>query len=131
MPFIRVTTFGQILDEDQITCIQEVTTDLMVRVMRKPLGGISVLVEAIERGGWSIAGEKISVGAHVESTIGIDTNTSEEKSTFMSEMMAMLKSVLGPSLNDETYISFHEFSHDSYGRGGISRFQREEAGTYR
>ncbi len=40
-------------------------------------------------------------------------------------MMRLLKTVLGKELRDETYITFHQFDHDSYGRGGLTRTERE------
>jgi 4-oxalocrotonate tautomerase len=89
----------------------------MTVVMRKPLEGTSVLVEQITRGGWSIAGTPVKLTAQVEATIGLGTNTSDEKARFLAEMMKLLRDVLGPQLRDETYITIHEFNHDSYGEG--------------
>jgi len=43
----------------------------------------------------------------------------------MSEMMNLLRDVLGRDLRDETYITLHEFNHESYGRGGLTRAERE------
>jgi phenylpyruvate tautomerase PptA (4-oxalocrotonate tautomerase family) len=39
--------------------------------------------------------------------------------------MRLLRSVLGTELREETYITFHEFDHSSYGRGGLTRAERE------
>jgi phenylpyruvate tautomerase PptA (4-oxalocrotonate tautomerase family) len=125
MPFIRITTFGKTLTAEQVNRLQQGTTELMVTVMRKPIEGTAVLVEQIDRGGWSIAGKSVEVAAQVEATIGSSTNTSDEKAHFMADMMKLLRSVLGKELRDETYITFHQFDHDSYGRGGITRSQRE------
>jgi len=80
---------------------------------------------ADRRGGWSIAGTAVSIGARVEATIGLGTNTPDEKARFMSEMMNLLRDVLGQEPRDETYITFHEFNHESYGRGGLTRAERE------
>jgi 4-oxalocrotonate tautomerase len=125
MPFIRITVFGPTLALEQIRRLQQGTTDLMTSVMRKPLEGTAVLIEQINQGGWSIAGEPVHVAAQVESTIGLGTNTAEEKVRFMREMMGLLRAVLGEELREETYITFHEFDHSSYGRGGLSRAERE------
>jgi len=125
MPFIRITTFGANLTPEIIHKLQQGTTDLMTAVMRKPLEGVAVLVEEITQGGWSIAGRPVAVGAHVESTIGLGTNAAAEKSQFMAGMMKLLQAVLGPSLPEATYISFHQFEHDAYGRGGLSRSDRK------
>jgi len=125
MPFIRITVLAPALTSDQILRLQQGTTNLMTSVMRKPIEGTSVLVEQIGRGGWSIAGTAVSIGAQVEATIGLGTNTPDEKARFMSEMMNLLRDVLGQELRDETYITFHEFNHESYGRGGLTRAERE------
>jgi 4-oxalocrotonate tautomerase len=125
MPFIRISVLGPTLAPEQIRRLQQGTTDLMTSVMRKPLEGTAVLVEQINQGGWSIAGNPVHVAAQVESTIGLGTNTPEEKGRFMKEMMQLLRSVLGKELREETYITFHEFDHSSYGRGGMTRAERE------
>jgi 4-oxalocrotonate tautomerase len=125
MPFIRITTFGPALEPEQIRRLQQGTTDLMVTIMRKAVQGTAVLVENIDKGGWSIAGKIVNVAAQVEATIGLGTNTPDEKAKFMIEMMRLLRTVLGSELREETYITFHEFDHNSYGRGGITRAERE------
>ena len=125
MPFIRITVFGPSLATDQIQRLQQDTTRLMTSVMRKPIEGTSVLVEQINQGDWSIAGTPVPVAAHVEATIGKDTNRPDEKAQFVTEMMQLLRDVLGPELREETYITIQEFNHDSYGRGGLTRAERE------
>jgi 4-oxalocrotonate tautomerase len=125
MPFIRITTFGTTLSSEQIHRLQQGTTDLMVSVMRKPVEGTAVLVEQIGQGGWSIAGNSVKTAAQVEATIGMGTNTPNEKARFMADMLQLLRAVLGQELRDETYITFHQFDHDSYGRGGLTRAERE------
>jgi 4-oxalocrotonate tautomerase len=125
MPFIRISVFGGNLAAAQINSLQQGTTELMTSVMRKPLEGTAVLVEQINQGGWSIAGTPVRVAAQVEATIGLGTNTPHEKGRFMTEMMQLLRAVLGAELREETYITFHEFDHDSYGRGGLTRAERD------
>jgi len=43
----------------------------------------------------------------------------------MADMLQLLRAVLGQELRNETYITFHQFDHDSYGRGGLTRAERE------
>lgn len=125
MPFIRITVLGPSLAPQQIRHLQQGTTDLMTSVMRKPLEGTSVLVEQINQGGWSIARMPVDVAAQDEATIGLGTNTPDEKARFMAQMMELLRAVLGRELREETYITFHEFDHGSYGRGGLTRGERD------
>ncbi len=125
MPFIRITVFGPALTVQQVTHLQRGTTDLMTSGMRKPIDGTSVVVEQIGHGGWSIAGEPVSLAAQVDAVIGKGTNSRAEKAEFMADMMALLRTVLGPALRDETYIVIHEIDPASYGRGGLTRAQRD------
>lgn len=125
MPFVRITTFGRTLSAEEVRSLQDGATDLMVSVMRKPIGGTAILVESIAAGGWSIAGEPVSIAAQVEATIGVGTNTPDEKARFMGAMMQLLQSVLGSDLRTETYVVFHELDHESYGRGGLTRAERD------
>src|SRR5215467_86277 len=95
MPFIRITVMAPTLTLGQIHRLQEGTTELMTGLMRKPIQGTSVLVEQIRLGGWSIARAQVPIGAHVEVTIGVGTNTPSEKARFMNEMMELLRAALG------------------------------------
>jgi 4-oxalocrotonate tautomerase len=67
----------------------------------------------------------VSIAAQVEAMIGVGTNTPDEKARFMAEMMQLLQSVLGSDLRTETYVVFHEFDDESYGRGGLTRAERD------
>jgi 4-oxalocrotonate tautomerase len=125
MPFIRITILGPTAAPEQIRHLQQRTTELMVSVMRKPVDGVAVLVEHVTDGGWSIANSGVGVAAHVEATIGLGTNTSDEKARFMAEMWTLLRSSLGPELRDESYIVFHEVDTKAYGRGGLTRAERD------
>jgi 4-oxalocrotonate tautomerase len=97
----------------------------MTSGMRKPLEGIAVLVEQVDHGGWSIAGAPVNIAAQVDAVIGVSTNTAAEKAEFMAGMMGLLHSVLGSDLRDETYIVIHEVDTGSYGRGGLTRAERD------
>jgi 4-oxalocrotonate tautomerase len=124
MPFVRITLHGPVA-ADQIRHLQHGTTDLMIAVMRKPRAGTAVLVDEVEHGGWSIAGEAVGVAAHVEAIIGAGTTTAEEKARFMAEMWTLLRATLGPNLREETYVVCHEVATDAYGRGGLTRAERD------
>jgi 4-oxalocrotonate tautomerase len=125
MPFIRITVLGPTLAAEQIQRLQQGTTDLMVAVMRKPVEGVAVLVEPVIQSAWSIAGRPMAVAAHVEATIAHGTNTPDEKAKFIAEMWTLLRSALGPELREETYIVCHEIDTKAYGRGGLTRAERD------
>ena len=124
MPFIRISVFGRNAGAAEIQRLQTETTRLMTSIMRKPAAGTAVLVEQV-CGDWSIAGRSVVVGAQVDVTIGRGTNTAEEKARFISEMMALLRAALGDDLPEASYIVLHELDLNSYGRGGITRAERE------
>jgi 4-oxalocrotonate tautomerase len=125
MPFIRITIFSSELSKQQIELLQSGTTALMVDGMRKLLEGVAVLVDHVTRGAWRIGDQDVTVAAEVDAIIGADSNTAQEKATFMANMMALLRETLGPDLGDDTYIVIHEMARDSYGRGGLSRAARD------
>lgn len=125
MPFIRISILGPRLAAEQIRRMQQDTTELMVSVMRKPVEGIAVLVEGVDQGRWSIAGPAVDVAAHVEATIALGTNTPDEKARFIAEMWTLLRSALGPELREETYIVINEVDTKAYGRGGLTRAERD------
>jgi 4-oxalocrotonate tautomerase len=125
MPFVRVTVLAPALAAEQIARLRHDTTRLMASIMRKPLEGISLLIEHVREGAWSIADVPVSVAAQVDALIGVGTNTPEEKARFMAAMMALLRSTLGPELREATYIALRELPHHSYGRGGLTRAERD------
>jgi 4-oxalocrotonate tautomerase len=125
MPFIRITVMGPTLTSEQVRRIQQGTTDLMVTVMRKPVEGVAVFVEQVIQSFWSIAGRPMTVAAHVEATVAQNTNTPDEKARFIAEMWSLLRSALGPELREETYIVVHEIDTKAYGRGGLTRAERD------
>ena len=128
MPFIRITVLGPTLAAERIQRLQQGTTDLMVSVMRKPVEGVAALVEQVTDGAWSIAGRPMGAAAHVEATVAQGTNTPDEKARFIAEMWALLRSALGPDLREETYIVVHEIDTTAYGRGGLTRAERDRRG---
>jgi 4-oxalocrotonate tautomerase len=125
MPFTRITVLSPKLSSDQVGRLQQGTTELMATVMRKPMVGLAVLVEHLASAGWSIAGDSVPVAAHVDAIIGQGTNTTGEKARFMADMWKLLRSVLGPELREESYIVLHEMDTRSYGRGGVTRAERD------
>ena len=125
MPFIRMTIHGPTLTDVQVRTLQQGTIDLMVSVMHKPLSGIAVLVEGVPSGAWSIAGRPVPVAAHVEATVARGANTADEKARFIAEMWTLLRTTLGPSLSEATYIVIRETDTESYGRGGLTRAERD------
>ena len=125
MPFIRITVLGPTLTAEQIQRMQQGTTELMVSVMRKPVEGVAVLVEQVIQSAWSLAGRPTGVAAHVEATVAQGTNTADEKARFIAEMWTLLCSALGPELRQETYTVVHEIDSKAYGRGGLTRAERD------
>ena len=124
MPFVRITVLAPTLTPAQLRLLEEGTTERIVAIMRKPIESTAVLVERVS-GGWSIAGRPVAVAAQVDITIGADTNTADEKARFMAEMWQLLWTALGPELREESYIVFHEIEPRSYGRGGLTRAERD------
>lgn len=124
MPFLRITVLAPSLAPEQIRRLQQGATELMTSIMRKKVDGTAVLVEHV-RGGWSIGGRPASAAAQVDVTIGAGTNGVDEKATLMAAMWRLLGAVLGPQLHEATYIVVHEIDIGAYGRGGLTRAERD------
>jgi 4-oxalocrotonate tautomerase len=128
MPFVRITVLGPPLTREQVVILRDGATRLMHKNMRKAVGGMAILVEQVD-GAWSIAGAPVALAAQVDVTIGAGTNTVDEKARFMAEAWELLRTVLGPELREETYVVLHEVDTRSYGRGGLSRAERDRRRT--
>lgn len=129
MPFVRITVLGPTLTTEQTQRLHSGATNLMVSVMGKARDGVATLVEVPE-GAWRVAGEAVGVAAHVEATVGAHTNTAEEKARFIAEMWTLLRSTLGPELREATYIVVRDTDHSSYGRGGVTRAERDRRAAH-
>ncbi len=127
MPFIHIRTFGQNLTDDQITRLQERTTELMSTRHKKVAGLTSVLVEPVTSGSWSIGSERRRTAAHLDGYITQETNSGAEKAAFISDAMAMLREVLDGSMPQATYVILHEIPADSWGYDGQTQAQRRSS----
>jgi len=125
VPFVRIAVLGPTLAPQQIERLRRETTEMMMSIMRKARQGIAVVTEQLDHAAWSIAGAPVGLAAHVEAVIGAGTNTADEKARFMAAMMDLLRGVLGPELREETYIVIREFDTRDYGRGGLTRAERD------
>ena len=124
MPFVRITVLSPPLTPEQIRLLHDGTARRLMSIMRKAVDGIAIVVERID-GTWSIAGAPTGLAAHVEVTIGAGTNTADEKARFIAEMWQLMWTVLGPELRDESYTVVHEIDTRAYGRGGLTRAERD------
>lgn len=124
MPFIHVRVAGEPLKTDQITELQKGITALMVDVLNKVGPLVGVLVEQVPLVGWSVGAEPIAHAAQVDAIVSAGTNTPEQKSRFISEASQLLKTVLGPTLSEVTYVVIHDVPKDSWGYNGLTQEYR-------
>jgi 4-oxalocrotonate tautomerase len=131
MPFISVKAIGEPLAQHQVKAIQEGITALMVDVLRKVGPLVGVLVEQVPAKSWTVGGEPIACAAQVDAIVSAGTNTAEEKARFIREANALLKSVIGNTLSEVSYVVIHEVPKDSWGYDGLTQAYRADARTSR
>jgi 4-oxalocrotonate tautomerase len=124
MPFINVKIVGPELETGQIVAIQRGVTSLMADVLHKQAELTAVLVEQVERQGWSIGGAAVDCAAHVDATVSEGTNTPEEKAKFIAEANALLRQVIGAKLSPITYVVVHDVAKNSWGYDGLTQEHR-------
>ena len=124
MPFIHVRVAGEPLKTDQITELQKGITALMVDVLNKVGPLVGVMVEQVPLVGWSVGAEPIAQAAQVDAIVSAGTNTPEQKSRFISKANQLLKTVLGPTLSEVTYVVIHDVPKDSWGYNGLTQEYR-------
>jgi 4-oxalocrotonate tautomerase len=124
MPYINIKVAGPTISALQISQLQTGITQLMAKVLKKKAELTSVLVEKLDIQGWSIGGTPVKLAAHVNANITEETNTEEQKSQFIAEANALLKSVLGTDLPTATYVVIQEVKEEAWGYDGVTQSGR-------
>ena len=124
MPFINVKVAGAPLDQDQVSAIQKGITDLMAGVLDKVGPLVGVLVEEVSLGGWSVGAQPVKRATQVDAIVSAGSNTPEQKARFIAEANTLLRSVLGPDMEEVCYIVVHDVPKDSWGYNGMTQAYR-------
>lgn len=126
MPFIRITVFGPTLAPEQISHLQNETTNLMESVLGKVANLTSVLVEQPPAASWTIGRNSMRVAVHVNATITAGTNSAVEKASFIEQCMNLLRGAFGAELNSATYVVVDEVPAQSWGYDGRTQESRRQ-----
>ena len=126
MPFINIKIKGAKLSDEQCNRLHEGSTHLMVDVLGKKLERCAVFIDQPADLSWSVGGQAVQAGAHLEATIMTESNTCEEKARFIEKAYALLESVLGAHLSPVTFVVLRELPAESWGFGGKSNAYRQE-----
>jgi 4-oxalocrotonate tautomerase len=129
MPFISIKIAGPTLAPEQVSLLQDSTTNLMANVLGKKPELTSVLVEQVAVQGWSVGRRHVHVAAHLDAKITAGTNTPDQKARFIAEANALLRSVLGDELPVASYVVIDEVAGDAWGYGGLTQEHRRQAAT--
>ena len=127
MPFVNIKVAGLSLAPEQVQRLQSEATRLMIEVMHKKRDTTAVLVEQVDAAKWTVGAVPVRAAAHLDVKVTAGTNTPEEKRRFVSEVMALFRSVIGPALNPVCYVLVHEVSGDAWGYGGRTQADRVAA----
>jgi pimeloyl-ACP methyl ester carboxylesterase/phenylpyruvate tautomerase PptA (4-oxalocrotonate tautomerase family) len=130
MPFINVRIKAPPLSYSQRRRLQQGATEALAHILRKDLGRIGFLLQQEEAYAWSVGGEEVAIGAHLDATIMTGTNTSEEKAKFLEACYALLREVLGSELPVVTFVVIHETPADAWGFGGQTGSHRLQHDDY-
>ncbi|MCY1668858.1 tautomerase family protein [Rhizobium sp. SL86] len=124
MPFIHIRLAGETDARQDYRRLQKDVTALIADVLNKRADLTSVLVDPVDVSRWSIGGEAIQAGAHLDAYITRGTNTDEEKQTFIAGAHALLERFCGGSLPLATYVVIHEIDAEAWGYGGRTQAAR-------
>lgn len=124
MPFVHIHIAGAKLAPAQVETLQKGVTHLMAEVMRKKAELTAVLVELCEVGRWSVGGQSVEAGAHLDVKVTAGTNSPEEKAEFVRKAHGLLASAVGASLPLATYVVIDEVPADAWGYGGLTQEAR-------
>jgi 4-oxalocrotonate tautomerase len=124
MPFVNIKVAGFSLAPEQVQRLQSEATRMMAEVMRKKRESTAVLVEQVDAAKWTVGAVPVRAAAHLDVKVTAGTNTPDEKRRFASEVMALMRSVIGPALNPVCYVIVHEVSGDAWGYDGRTQSDR-------
>src|SRR5262249_25251110 len=118
MHFVNIKVAGLSLAPEQVQRLQSEATRLMIEVMHKKRDTTAVLIEQVDATSWTVGAAPVRAAAHLDVKVTAGTNTPEEKRRFVSEVVRLLRSVIGPTLNPVCYVVVHEVAADAWGYGG-------------
>jgi 4-oxalocrotonate tautomerase len=125
MSFVNIKISGPTLAPEQICRLQQRTTSLMADVLGKKTELNSVLVEQTAITGWSLGATSAWVTAHVDAKVAAGTYTPEGKASFIAEVNALLRQILGAELPIASYVAIDEIPDDAWGYDGLTQEHRK------
>jgi 4-oxalocrotonate tautomerase len=129
MPFIHIKIAGPTVAPEQVSRLQDRTTDLMAHVLGKKPELTAVLIEQVAVQGWSVGRGPVPVAAHLDAKITAGTNTPDQKARFIAAANALLRDVLGAELPVASYVVIDEVAGDAWGYDGLTQDHRRQAAT--
>jgi 4-oxalocrotonate tautomerase len=111
--------------------VAALAADASTGILRKNPDLTAVIVERVDPKIWFAGGESLAeqrkASFWLEIKVVDGTNTKDEKETFIADVFARMKELLG-DLHEESYIHVDEVSADAYGFGGLTQERRYIAG---
>ena len=117
MPFAQVTLFGVSLSPARRDELARRVAEVMRDTLGTPYRLTAVIVDEVPAGSWTIGGQGVQRGAHVEATVSVGSKTDEQKAAFVSAMRGVLEQFATP-LPEPTFIVVRELSPSAWGFGG-------------
>ena len=124
MPFAHLRLLGAPEEPRFLPCLQVGLTELIATILAKEARLTAVVVEQVPAGAWAVGGAPIPVSAHLVVTVTAGTNSPQQKATFVAEAAKLLRSELGRSLPQATYVVVDEVPAESWGYDGLTQAAR-------
>lgn len=124
MPLINITLTGPSAAPSTILHLQQETTRLMQRILRKEAALTVVSVTQLPAGACAADGQAVATAASLQAMITAGTNSAAEKADFIFAANSLLTAAIGPS-TAPTYVALHELPADSWGYDGQTQAARK------
>ncbi|MGB4063038.1 MAG: hypothetical protein WBK19_04370 [Azonexus sp.] len=124
MPLINITLAGPSLAPSTIQHLQQETTRLMQRILRKEAALTVVSVTQVPASAFTANGQAVGVAASLQALITAGTNSAAEKADFIFAAKSLLTVAIGPS-TAPIYVALHELPAESWGYDGQTQAARK------
>lgn len=120
MPILNVKVSVQRSDE-MTRAISGMLLDLTTRILGKKPEVTAIAIDYVDPRDWVAGGETLAsqgkTSVYFDVKITDETNTKDEKASYIREAFAGFSSLLG-NLHEESYIYVQDVRADAYGYGG-------------
>ncbi|WP_330180291.1 hypothetical protein OHB26_28250 [Nocardia sp. NBC_01503] len=125
MPFVRITIADPDIAPDTQAALAADITGLLEKDLFKEPEVTVVHLNLVPADRWFVGATRPAqaTGAHLEVSITLGTNTSQEKAAFIEHAYDVLNTHLG-TLPGAAYVALYELDGEGYGYNGVTQLAR-------